>query len=118
MEHWNRTEIVKQRARVMRRANDKDAIGDSDVQVMLASDHSCPPEMLRVLADNGDWSVRETVAESPGCPPDVLEMLVKDVVHRVGQTALANPALPRHVLAMWELVHQGRPGPGRGQPRR
>ncbi|MBI3961905.1 MAG: hypothetical protein HY335_04055, partial [Deinococcus sp.] len=55
-------------------------------------------DVLRELANNGDWRVRLAVAGNPVAPEDVLSRLAKDLESSVRRSVAANPGTPLAVL--------------------
>jgi hypothetical protein len=44
----------------------------------VAQNSFTPPEILKTLAKDEDWSVRHRVAQNTSTPPELLEMLAED----------------------------------------
>jgi hypothetical protein len=57
----------------------------------LAYNTNTPPEILTILARNGDWSVRWRVAQNPTTPPEILTILARDEDWSVRYAAQQNP---------------------------
>ena len=60
----------------------------------LASNPSCGPDVLTLLASHPDWHIRADVAANPSCPQPLRRQLTKDPDQRTSQAAImAGPAI-------------------------
>jgi hypothetical protein len=73
--------------------------GEWTVRRALASNPALSPEALALLAQDPDRDVRQAVAEHPCTPSAVLEVLLCDLDEQVRLSALRNPRLEPQALA-------------------
>ena len=60
----------------------------------LASNPSCGPDVLTLLASHPDWNIRANVASNPSCPQPLRRQMTKDPDQRTSQAAImAGPAI-------------------------
>jgi hypothetical protein len=77
---------------------------DQDVDMLVGSNVSCPPEVLVGLSRAEPWRVRCCVAANRGLPLPLFAEMVRDRDMRVRTAAVGNPGCPRYLRAFAGLV--------------
>jgi len=80
--------------------DDFDSESANDVLKALATNPSCPDEILTKLAKESDLEVRSAVAENTSTPADVLKTLAKDKDKEVRASVTRNISTPAETLAV------------------
>ena len=70
--------ILKTKPETLTLEDYKKNMNEGQSKEIIAKDVNTPPEILAMLAKDGDKVVRACVAENPNTPPEILAMLAKD----------------------------------------
>ena len=75
----------------------------------LASNPSCGPDVLTLLASHPDWNIRAVVAANPSCPQPLRRQLAKDPDQRTSQAAImAGPAISDKLIKRMKAPYRSR----------
>ena len=92
--------ILKTKPETLTLEDYKKNMNEGQSKEIIAKDVNTPPEILAMLAKDGNEHVRQWVASNPNTPPEILAMLAKDGNEHVRQWVASNTNTPPEILAM------------------